>query len=66
MEVTNTIERPLAKGNCFWGHKWTKWEQYNAQMLAYDLKTTYDQLKQKRYCVRCNKMETQIIGNTNN
>ena len=52
----------LAKGSCFWGHKWTIWEQQNIKMkLRDDPKTEFFELKQHRYCVRCNKMQVQTV-----
>ena len=48
--------------SCFWGHKWGKWEQYTAIMIARkDLQTTYNLLRQRRYCLRCNKIQIEDI-----
>ena len=53
---------PAVSGSCFWGHKWTKWEQYNASMLLIaDMKTEYKQLRQRRTCLRCGKMELEDL-----
>ena len=46
--------KKLPTGSCFFGHKWSKWETYNAEF-----KTLYGQLKQKRYCIKCNKLQTR-------
>lgn len=62
-DETKPLNKPFVSGSCFWGHRWAKWEQYNAYMISLkDLKTQYQQLRQKRYCVRCNKMEVEDIG----
>ena len=57
-----SLNIPVVSGSCFWGHNWTKWEKYNAKMLLIkDMKTTYQQLRQRRYCLRCNKMQVEDI-----
>ena len=56
------LNEPAVSGSCFWGHKWTKWEQYNASMLLIaDMKTEYKQLRQRRTCLRCGKMELEDL-----
>jgi hypothetical protein len=58
---TKSSEQP-AIGSCFFGHKWSMWKQYNATMLSLkDMKTKYQQLRQKRFCLRCNKMQAEDI-----
>ena len=58
----NPSKQSAAIGNCFFGHKWTMWKQYNAKTLSlHDMKTTYQQLRQKRFCLRCNKMQAKNI-----
>ena len=37
--------------NCFFGHKFGKWEDYNENCSLY----------QKRYCYKCNKVDIQFI-----
>jgi len=52
----------IISGNCFWRHKWTKWEQYNVNMmLIADTKIQRTQLRQKRICLRCGKMELEDL-----
>lgn len=59
---TQALNIPVVSGSCFWGHKWTKWEQYNASMLLIaDMKTEYKQLRQRRTCLRCGKMELENL-----
>lgn len=63
MKTANN-DKAGVSGSCFWGHRWTKWEQYNANILLLsDMKTEYKELRQKRYCLRCNKMEVEHVGN---
>jgi hypothetical protein len=49
------------EGSCFWGHKWSKWEQYKQQMIRGDGSLRYYDNRQKRVCLRCNKMQDEII-----
>ena len=47
-------------GSCFWGHKWTKWVQYTQQ-----IRTKFgdgNEIRQKRYCVRCGKMQDEWVS----
>ena len=61
-EQKQPFKQPAVSGSCLFGHKWTKWEQYNANMmLIKDMKITYQQLRQRRYCLRCNKMQVEDI-----
>ena len=46
--------KKLPTGSCFFGHKWTKWEEYNAEFITL-YGSTYKGLKQKRYSIKCNK-----------
>ena len=56
------MDKLLASGSCFFGHKWTKYVQYNVVMLSKrDMRTKFEQTFQKRFCVRCNKMEESIV-----
>jgi hypothetical protein len=48
---------------CF--HKWGKWEQYREE-YTFTNKVTLQQaqateLRQKRYCLKCNKMQDELI-----
>ena len=61
MKKEQNLQEPLS-GSCFWGHKWTKWEQYIATMvLKTDMKTEYERLRQRRTCLRCGKMELESL-----
>ena len=51
-------KKKLPTGSCFFGHKWTKWEEYNAEFKTL-YGNTYKELRQKRYCIKCNKLETR-------
>ena len=50
-------------GDCFWRHKWSKWEQYKQDRiypLVPDAKK-FSVLMQKRVCLCCNKMEIEKV-----
>jgi len=53
----------LKTGTCFFGHKWTKWKQENIKIQYIRDGKTYDGYDtiQKRYCVRCGKMEVEDV-----
>jgi hypothetical protein len=48
---------------CF--HKWSKWEQFIEEGTYYIRKTgnrvPYKQGKQRRKCLRCNKVQEEVI-----
>ena len=48
--------KKLPTGSCFFGHKWSKWETFNVKFKSFS-GNTFDELKQKRYCIKCNKLE---------
>ena len=50
--------KKLPTGSCFFGHKWSKWETFNAKFKTL-YGHTYKGLRQKRYCIKCNKLETR-------
>ena len=50
-------KKKLPIGSCFFGHKWSKWETYKASKLCFS--AVYKELRQKRYCIKCNKLETR-------
>jgi len=58
-------EEKHIKGNCFWGHKWGKWEQYEQPMMNVNYRTNkeinYFEKRQKRICLRCGKIQDNII-----
>ena len=47
-------------------HKWGKWKQYEEKRMQYIYKTgktiDYVQKRQRRYCIKCNKMQDEAIG----
>lgn len=47
--------KQILANSCFFGHKWGKWKQYNQEIFIND-KPSFD-LRQKRFCEKCNKME---------
>jgi hypothetical protein len=49
------------RGNCFFGHKWTKWKQYYINMINLDTNTKYKQFRQSSYCLRCNKIKIKDV-----
>ena len=46
-------------------HKWSKWEQYTAEITYWDRKSDksfpYKNLCQKRHCEKCNKVQYEIV-----
>ena len=50
--------KKLPTGSCFFGHKWSKWETFNVKFKSFS-GNTFDELKQKRYCIKCNKLQTR-------
>ena len=51
-------KKKLPIGSCFFGHKWTKWETFIVEFKSLR-GNTFDELKQKRYCIKCNKLQTR-------
>lgn len=49
-------KKKLPIGSCFFGHKWTKWETFSAEFEIFNGKTDKE-FRQKRYCVKCNKLQ---------
>lgn len=52
-------------GNCFWGHKWTKWELYEQPMIAYfndGHLQDYIECRQRRTCIRCGYTQNKLIS----
>lgn len=47
--------------SCFWGHKWTKWESYTANMTTVDFAHSYTTERQKRTCIECGKVQKRDI-----
>ena len=51
-------KKELPIGSCFFGHKWSKWETFNAEFKTFS-GNIFHELKQKRYCIKCNKLQTR-------
>lgn len=51
----------VVSGSCFWGHKWTKWEQYTQQMIARSNGQHHINYRQRRTCIRCRKMQDEMV-----
>lgn len=49
------------KGNCFFGHKWGKWEQYEEDKYNAKYGIQHTEFRQRRYCLRCGKLESEKI-----
>jgi hypothetical protein len=47
--------------NCFLFHDWGKWIQYDQPMIDSRTGLTFDNVRQKRVCQRCNKMQDELI-----
>jgi hypothetical protein len=48
---------------CFFGHKWTKWEQYNEKRFSVINDKTYGYAlpRQKRHCEKCGYVQDKTI-----
>ena len=44
--------------SCFFGHKWTKWETFSVEFKTFNGNKDIE-LRQKRYCIKCNKLQTR-------
>lgn len=44
-------------GGCFWGHKWSQWDQYEQ-----DIRGGGIDLRQKKHCLRCNKEQNVRVA----
>jgi len=59
IEQEQTLPKQNVSGSCFWGHKWTRWQQYTQQIktrLGEGIET-----RQKRYCLKCGKMQNEMV-----
>lgn len=54
------LNKIIKKGNCFWGHKWSKWKLYTQPIksiiLGESIKT-----RQRRTSLRCGKTEDEMV-----
>ncbi len=48
-------------GSCFWGHKWSQWEQYEQPFKTKHIAEVYE-VRQKKHCLRCNKVQDELIS----
>lgn len=53
----------LKKGSCFWGHKWTKWKLFKADMIHLPTGRKFSESRQSRTCIKCGKIQEQEIFN---
>jgi hypothetical protein len=51
--------KEFIKSNCFFTHKWSKWEQYE-QPYKRQHELTFD-YRQKRKCIKCGKVQDELI-----
>ena len=54
-----------AEGSCFWRHAWSKWEQYQLagkRLMDNGSLEACTFYKQRRVCLRCNKMEVEHVS----
>jgi len=61
-DVEETEFSEEKQGSCFWGHKWTKWEQCSHSIwLPRQDKQLNGVPHQKRTCLRCGKIQEEEI-----
>jgi hypothetical protein len=59
---------------CFIFHDWSKWEQYEehgkaileriAPKSVQGKEVSYTEIRQKRYCKKCNKMQDELVNDS--
>jgi len=49
------------KKECWRGHAWGKWEQYEQDVVLTKLLVPAKALYQRRRCEKCNKVEEEIV-----
>lgn len=49
-------------GSCFWGHKWSKWTQYTQELIDRRSGQYTYEIRQKKVCLRCNKMVDEWVA----
>ena len=57
--IVDGIRITEKEGNCFFGHKWTKWE-----LFEQPIKTKHGagvQVRQRRSCLKCGIIEEKVI-----
>lgn len=52
--------------SCFWNHRWSKWEQYDFKVnlpkgSIIGLTTPPTELRQRRTCKKCGKMQDERV-----
>ena len=47
-------------GSCFFKHKWSKWEQFEREMVSVN-SGFFVKIFQKKYCLRCNKIKIEDV-----
>lgn len=53
------MKEELAKGSCFWGHKWTKW-RIGTRRIRTKLGEGVEEV-QRRDCVKCGKTQESLL-----
>lgn len=64
IKAKNEIDAPLeAAGNCWFGHKWSKWEQQTLQVQYSKGAMSYTgfEIVQARTCLRCGRFQTENL-----
>lgn len=54
-----------AVSSCFWRHEWSKWEHYRVEGEKFGADDKYHECivtKQRRVCLRCNKLEVEHVS----
>jgi hypothetical protein len=52
--------------SCFWGHKWSRWREYEQHYSAYDTRAAKmvgdaTETRQKRICARCGMTDDRYM-----
>jgi hypothetical protein len=48
-------------GSCFLRHRWSKWKQFDMQMINFRHNKEFMEIHQRRECLRCGKVEIECI-----
>jgi molybdenum cofactor biosynthesis enzyme MoaA len=61
MKNEQNLGVPKTISSCFWGHNWTKWEQFEREMIDTETNIGFVRVFQKRFCKKCNKMAVNKV-----
>lgn len=61
-DETKALSQDGVSGSCFWRHKWAKWEQYTQPMISRRDGQHYIDYRQRRICIRCGKMQDELVS----